>query len=290
MDISKICSGIILFNPEIERLKKSIESIYFQVTKLFLFDNCSDNINEIRSVIDSYDNIVLCDNDVNIGIAAALNRICKTAYDNGFSWMLTLDQDTICDKNLIIELSKCINNDIGIVCPNVYYENLYRNINNKNINKNIYEVKACMTSGSLTNLDVWKKVLGFREDFFIDYVDNDFCMKVHINGYKIIRVNNVYIYHQIGDAKTINFPFFGKKYFIVHKPFRYYYMVRNMYIFIFNYKKYINFIKESVKLFYLSLFGIIINDNRKEVLNNILKGIKDGKLYCKENKGDMFIC
>ena len=41
--VKKICAGIVLYNPEIDLLKKNIEAIADQVDCIYLFDNGSKN-------------------------------------------------------------------------------------------------------------------------------------------------------------------------------------------------------------------------------------------------------
>lgn len=54
----KVCAGIVLYNPEIERLNKNIAGIIDQVDILYVFDNCSSNIIEIEQMLQSYKKIV----------------------------------------------------------------------------------------------------------------------------------------------------------------------------------------------------------------------------------------
>ena len=46
--MSKICAGIVLFNPSISRLKSNISAISCQVEKVFLQDNGSANVDEVK--------------------------------------------------------------------------------------------------------------------------------------------------------------------------------------------------------------------------------------------------
>ena len=272
--MEKICAGIVLYNPEMERLKNSIRNVQEQIEEIILIDNGSDNIAEIRKL--HFPNVVLIENGDNLGIATALNYICREASQRGYNWVLTLDQDTIVPDNLIREMDKYIsNNDIAIICPAVYYEGW----KSEPILKDTTEyVKACMTSASLTRLASWKEVGGFREDFFIDFVDNDYCQKLRINGYKILRINSCVITHSLGEVREIRV--LGgiiNRRFPIHRPWRYYYMIRNNIVFIREYKQYINVRKEWVKVGYIAITGWIHTNKKKETLRYILKGKRDAK-------------
>ena len=95
----RIMAGIVLFNPNKERLTQNIDAIYPQVDKIVLIDNCSTNgIHiETRKKID----ITLIRNNTNKGIAFALNQIMEYAFGHNFDWVITLDQDSVVSNNLI---------------------------------------------------------------------------------------------------------------------------------------------------------------------------------------------
>ncbi len=273
-----ICAGIVLFNPSLKRLLENINSIYNQVEHLFVIDNGSKNILKIREIVSKYRRCSLIENRENLGIAKALNQMCSIAYKNGYEWILTLDQDTVSPNNIIKEFKKYLSQkNIGIICPAVKYEGL--NYFNKwiayNKRRQVSKINACMTSASLTRLSAWKEVNGFRNDYFIDYVDNEFCMKVRIKGYSIIRVYNVVISHRLGEIRILRL-LWKRIPVSCHSPKRYYYMVRNNRVFITEYSKYLSVTKELLKLWYIITLGLIISNNKVETIRYIIYGYVDG--------------
>ncbi len=272
----KIYSGIVLYNPDPKRLKQSLDSISCQVEKVILIDNGSANAAEVLKILSVYRNVVLVSNQGNLGIAAALNQICSLAYDESADWVLTLDQDTVCSPDIISKLSKQVDiSSVGIVCPAVDYEGLHSEpLKETDLITTTY---ACMTSGSLTNLDAWKKVGGFREDYFIDYVDNEFCMKLGLHGYKIVRVHNCIMHHQLGEVKEKRILGLFKRRATTHSPLRYYYMTRNNLVFIWEYKRHLNVFKEYLKIAYILWHGLLYADNTKEMIEFIKRGVTDAK-------------
>lgn len=280
-----ICAGIVMYNPQIERLKRSLESIVPQVKQVVLVDNASGNVSDVEALIKGEKDICLIKNQENMGIAAALNQILSFAFNHSFSWALTLDQDTICPSDMINKLSRYVGlGSAGILCPAVNYEGL--NLKSKVNNGDITETYACMSSGSLTNVEAWKKVGGFRDDYFIDFVDNAFCMMLRIHHYKILRVNDCIMHHQLGEAKTKKLFGILKREVCIHKPWRYYYMTRNNLLFIWEFKNHVNIIKEYLKLLYILWFGLLYADERVSTFGFVMKGVRDaihhqtGKLSC----------
>ena len=269
-----ICAGIVLFNPEIERLKDNINHIEKQVKLLIVVDNGSKNINDIRSLLNNYNNIQLIENKKNLGIAKALNKILYIAGIYSFDWVLTLDQDSVADKNLIQQYAYFINNtkekNIGCLTCNISDRNF-------SIDLPCYgfkEIDYCITSGSLMHLKNTLSVGGFDEKMFIDKVDTDICINLIKHGYKIIRIDFNGLLHEIGHAKQINLGF-RKWELYNHGSFRRYYMCRNA---IYLLKKYHDFY--TFKIFAKEIFQFILiilfEDNKIEKSMKGIKGFFDG--------------
>ena len=75
----KISAGIVLFEPDILRLKQNVEAIKTDVEHIFLVDNGSKNINEVKSIFENDSKISFILNEENLGIAKALNQLCEIA-------------------------------------------------------------------------------------------------------------------------------------------------------------------------------------------------------------------
>lgn len=106
MKNKNIVAGIVLYNPNIKRLLKNIESVYPQVEKIIVFDNGSDNYEKVVKYLQKFSNIIKISSSVNKGIAHALNEIAIKAKEMRYDWLLTLDQDTVIYKNLINTYTK----------------------------------------------------------------------------------------------------------------------------------------------------------------------------------------
>ena len=89
-------AGIVLYNPDTERLKENIEAILPQVDQIIVVDNGSSNVDEICELLNKYEQIKFIWNEENYGIAKALNQLLYFAYKNDVEWILTIDQDSVC--------------------------------------------------------------------------------------------------------------------------------------------------------------------------------------------------
>ncbi len=262
---NKIAVGIVLYNPNCNRLKQNIEAIIQQTDRMVIVDNGSSvNRHSSHELIGSYCNIHIVDNDKNMGIAYALNQIMEWGKINGYEWIVLLDQDTICPPNIIEEYSKLIcskqgNQNYGIICPVIYDINEKTYHGDKNIN--VTRSDEVITSGSCINIEVWYKLQGFDDRLFIDYVDTEFNERCLRAGYKIVRNTEVCIQHEVGKAKIINI---GKWKIQCsnHNAFRRYYMVRNRLYFQRKYFGRMAFLKEAMRLL-LGTFKIVLFEKEK---------------------------
>lgn len=270
-EIDTVGALIITYNPDINLLKNNINSIFSQVNKIIIVDNASKNIGIIESEFGELVNVIK--NQSNYGIAKALNIGMENFKFLGYKWVLTLDQDSVCPDNLMAEFkNKMADERVGIICPDVYYVGK-QNTNQVNNRERFIKIDACMTSASLTRIDAWEFSGKFNDFYFIDFVDNDFCMKLKLNGYIIFRANKVLIHHCLGEAKVVKI--FNKKYVkFLHSPFRTFYMVRNNILFIKQYKENLNVMKEIIKLLYIVMNILLFSDYRYRHIKNIVAGIK----------------
>ena len=219
-----VCAGIVTYNPDLTRLKLVLKSVRGQFSCIWIVDNGSNNYEEIATLIAGCNDVELVALGNNLGIAAALNVICKKALDAGYDHVLTLDQDTVIEDGMADSLESHIGEKVAVVCPRVLYEG--NEAFCKSSNDDVEQIAWAITSGSLTSLEAWKSVGGFDERMFIDGVDKDFCLRLGESGWSVIRVNNVTIHHRLGQLLCRRV--FGKTLYITnHSAMRCYYRSRN---------------------------------------------------------------
>lgn len=272
-----ILAGIVLYNPERERLLENVKRIITQVDKIILIDNASKNIKEITNTVRTmYQNIDIIYNQENKGIAYALNQILEYAYENKFDWFLTLDQDSIVIGELIKKYNNYINIE-NIAMISCEYEDLNANLPKINFkNKEYIEVDKCITSAAYCNTRILKEIGGFDIKMFIDYVDFDICATIRENNYKIIKINYKGFLHEIGKSEIKSF--LGRKIILYnHSSNRVYYYVRNGLYFARKHKKHINVLKIYISLLKRIFIILFFENHKKENFKNIKKAIKDSK-------------
>lgn len=270
-----VIAGIVLYNPNINRLIENVKAIENQVKMVLLVDNGSNNIDLVYSAFRRDNSIMIICNGKNLGIARALNIIMDYGEKKGAEWVLTLDQDSVCPPQIVSELlNYSYLPRIGIICPLIKDRSF--GILDKSQEKYIY-VDTCITSASLTNVVAWKEVKGFDDTMFIDGVDTDFCYSLKKNGYKIIQVRDVELLHEIGhNSKIVDF--LGHKQVVFnHSAFRYYHICRNI---IYKQRKHRKYLPSPyrglITVLYRWLLIILYESDKVNKTKAIYKGLIDG--------------
>jgi rhamnosyltransferase len=268
MDGIKIAAVVILYYPG-KYFSENLRSITEQVDKIFLVNNSEQEI-----INNFYPEKTECINLYkNLGVASALNLAAEIAVKQDFNYLLTLDQDSKVHpdliKNYVHYIKIANNNKIGILAPNYLYENFIEH-GKKNFD---FPVLVTMTSGSLLNLDAFKKTGPFMDKLFIDYVDFEYCLRLGKKEYKIIKIHNASIYHNLGNIQQRNF-FFKKISITNHSPLRLFYRTRNrFYVYRLYLKDFPRFVFKDILVFINELIKILFYEkNKLEKYRWILKG------------------
>jgi len=91
----------------------------------------------------------------------------------------------------------------------------------------IWFADMVIASGCLIRRDVVDSIGLPRSDFFIDFVDFEYCLRARSHGYKIAVVSRASISHEIGNGRRIDIPGL-RRLWIDQPPFREYYISRNL--------------------------------------------------------------
>lgn len=271
----EVAVGIVLYNPNIERLRENLNAVFDQVEKIFLVDNASANLADIKILLQEFSNCDLVVNKENVGVAKALNQLFELADTNGFQWLLTLDDDSVCDENMVPSLFAYIQREnAGIVCPVAVDDKMRSGTRETEVP--VEEMEDCITAGSLTSIKAWKNIGGFDNRMFIDFVDIEFCLRLRLNGYKILRVNDVCVHQQYGNIVGA-FSFLEKEWYLFgYSPMRVYYSVRNQIYYMKKHRKKINVRKQSLYLIGYIGKRLVFEKDRIKSFVAICRGIKDG--------------
>ena len=272
-----ITAGIVTFNPDLDRLKENIDAILPQVDNVIIFDNGSNNQAGIEETY--HNDVAFIKSDNNCGIAAALNALMKKSEELGASWMISLDQDSVCPRDFCNKMKNYLykEDDFGIVAPVIVDRNV--GVVGHNPDESFKSVRTCITSGAFVKMDVWKQIGGYDESMFIDSVDFEFCYRVRKAGYQVIQARDVRLLHELGKSEKKRF-LFWKIDVTGHSAFRKYYIARNNVYYPLKHHLWIRAIRGNIRNIVLIGIVILYENNKREKLTSICKGWKDAyELY-----------
>lgn len=281
-----LAAGIVTYNPQIINIIDQINNLGDICSLIIIVDNGSDNIVLLKKELEPFHNVMVIMNEDNLGIAKALNQIMEIANQKGFGWVLSLDQDSQLNSDLVKELYVGTNYEgVGIVCPRIYDINsgriaLVQDHYVSHSTPDFQDVEKCITSGAITSIEAWNSVGGYDEYLFIDNVDFDFCKRLKMSGYRIIESEKATLNHQIG--KTEYHYLLGIHIGVMnHNAIRKYYMVRN--------KIYCNYkfdgrfgLRNILGIIKISLIVMLYEKDKIAKFKSIAKGIHDGVKAGKE--------
>ncbi len=155
----------------------------------------------------------------NMGIAYALNQGVARAAALGKSWVLTMDQDSRPDANMIGAFCAMHARHPERIClsPRICDHGEMRPVKR-------LVLEYAITSGNLVHRSVYDRIGLYQEDLFIDCVDIDFSLRVRKGGMNIHLVGDALLFHRVGEATTGRAPI---KFYTAHSRLRRYYLFRN---------------------------------------------------------------
>lgn len=278
-----VCAVVVTYHPD-PGFPDRLARVRSQVGRVVVVDNGSDSpVREmLRNVAVRLD-IELILNESNLGVATALNQGAEYARDRSFRWALTLDQDSVAEPYLVEALHKAYNSypareRVAVVGSN-YFDERRRKIlvADSRGEPPFLEQTTVITSGTLLSLDAYERVGPFRDDFFIDHVDDEYCLRARSKGYKVILCRKPVIRHSIGGA--IGKRIIGRTVWSSnHSTVRRYYMARNFTVLARQYllSEPAWILQTFVRHLGFVALMLFLEDQRAKKLRGIFKGLGDG--------------
>ena len=268
-----IAATVILYQPDND-VVDNIVTYVDKVDILYIIDNSEKVNTDIRDRLQKKKNVKYISFSDNKGIAKALNHAIHLANIDGHKYLMTMDQDSkFTDEELAKYIEEAINlfkEDKSIILCGINHLAYFP----KSPQQRYERVDEVITSGMILDIEKVEKIGGFLEKLFIDYVDYELCYRAYKNGFTCMMINDCYLTHQVGSVNPIDRYGIHFNNHNEHNKYRMYYLFRNM---IYILKKYPFNWKKSVKDQTKNLLKIVlVEENKKEKIVNVLLGIKDG--------------
>jgi rhamnosyltransferase len=199
-----VCAVITTFHPSGDVLE-TVSQLLAQVQGLVVVDNGSDarELEPLRKLRQALP-FELIENRENLGIAEALNQAVRWAKSNGYEWITFFDQDSKTTDGYIREMlatwqahperDRVASLHPKYVDPNTGREPAVRRAKDGG-------PVVSMTSGSLMPLWIFDKIGCFASEYFIDWVDFEYCFRIRKAGYLIADSRTAVLLHVAGNPE-----------------------------------------------------------------------------------------
>ena len=269
---NNICGLVIWYKPT-EKEVATLSLYNSDLEHVIIVDNSDTDNSHLCAQLDNVTYIPLLENK---GIAAALNRGCREAVRRGAEWVLTMDQDSQWNQHSVPQyIAEAEQYDdfekVGIFSP---FHDCDGTPDRHKKDGRFQEMQIIMCSGNLLRLKAWEEADGFKEDFFIDRVDDEISCHIRQLGWKIIRANHILLTHHLGNGaiivKLIHHPY------TAHPAWRYYYRGRNMLRMAQLYPDMGGYYRGHALKELKRLLLYDWNNDKRAKLSNYIRGLKEG--------------
>jgi GT2 family glycosyltransferase len=228
-------------------LREHLESLMRQsrtLNEIVVVDNGSrDGTQELLAT--EYPNITVLRLRENTGIAGGLAAgLTYAALKKKYDWIWLFDQDSFPAPDALerlIDGLRGIRDDteeiamLGPVCVHAATDKIWPSMSWRgprlmptlaDPNRPITFVDSIISSGTLLRRTAVEAAGLPNTDFFMDFVDHEYCLRLRRRGFRIAVVRGSMLHHALGNPTK--FKIWGRtKFWTDHAPWREYYMIRN---------------------------------------------------------------
>ena len=214
------------YHPD-ERLAAVVESALLSCDHVVVADNTPGDAPSLAEKL-ADPRVRVLRSGHNRGLAGALNAGIAQLPAEAEA-VLFLDQDSVLPPELVEGLLAHLAEDprIGVVGPTpVDAETGSRYERTADRHAAVDDRPSIITSGMIVRRECFAAVPGFREDFFVDCVDTDFCLRIRRSGSRVVRDAGLVLPHSIGSGRDHKLGPLNVR--VLHYPaWRHYWIARN---------------------------------------------------------------
>jgi len=227
-------------------LPRQLDSLLRQsrpLQEIVVVDNASTD-DTLAMLTERYPQVTVLRMSENLGAAGAWSEgLAYTALKKRYHWVWTFDDDSVPNEDALQKLLGGIagaNHDemgmlvplpmhweTGTCYPPLLWRDGYVKPSADLLSGPIWFADLAILSGCMVRAEVVEKVGLPRSDFFMDFFDFEYCLRIRARGYKIAVINAAKSAHEIGNARMVRLLGF-KMVWPGHAAWREYYIARNL--------------------------------------------------------------
>lgn len=241
-----VASVTVAFN-EAHVVPRQMDAILRQtrpLQEIIVVDNASSD--ELRTMLsEHYPQVTVLTMRENLGVGGALAAgMAYAALEKRHDWVWTFDADSVPKEDALEALlggarrETGTNGDLGILAsmpvhresgdcyPPLLWRDGFVKPSTDVLQQPMCYTDLVISSGCMVRRDVVEKIGLPRADFFMDFIDFEYCLRARSHGYKVAVVTGSRLEHEIGNARRVRL--FGSRLWPGYAPWREYYLSRNI--------------------------------------------------------------
>lgn len=227
MENRKVCIMIVSYNFElwIDKCLPSVFASTLPVTVMVIDNNSSDNT--VARIKQDYPQVMLIENNTNLGFGKANNVGLSYALKNNFDYAFLLNQDAWIEKDMLEKLivASETNPDFGIISPvhlssdGKSLDHGFANYSKKKTIEELPHASSKLIELPFVNAAFWllpietvKKIGGFSPLFYHYGEDRNYIQRTAFHNYKIGYLPSAFATHDRQNREVTNKAFMYAEY------------------------------------------------------------------------------
>jgi|SRR5579863_992162 len=238
MQVTRTAAGIVIFNPDRDSLATLVRRIASEVEAVLIYANSAVDaaLEATLRAGAGPGGVTILGGGGNVGLGVAYNALLAESLNRRADFLLIFDQDSLSPPGMAQQLSEIHRSltEIGerpaAIGPRFTDGRgipMWPRLRNRDAAPSgvaATKVECVISSGSLIDVAAAREVGPFRDDFFIDAIDVEWCMRATSRGFSIWVARDVLMEHEIGIGVIegplgLRLPY--------HPPLRTYTLIRN---------------------------------------------------------------
>ncbi|MFL9907896.1 glycosyltransferase family 2 protein [Paraburkholderia sp. RL17-337-BIB-A] len=292
--VAGVVAIVVTYQPDSARLGALLNAVTPQTEHVAVVDNGSAQ--DVAGVVAALGgpSVHVISLGKNLGIAAGHNSGIDWARKQGAKYVLLMDQDSEPDAGMVAALQSAHEDLVGAgnkvaaigprsrdrqtghLAPHVRFGGIRFAPVACEPGQRTVVTDLLISSGSLISLEALDAIGEMDEQLFIDQVDTEWVLRARAKGYVTWGHCAAAMAHSLGEWRRR--VWLGRwREIPLHKPFRYYYMIRNSVLLQRrDYPCWAWRRLDAIRLVQIAVFVTMFHPQRLQALGKMLQGLRDG--------------
>lgn len=207
-DISGLFVCATVFMPDETQIARLAEQLKSLADAPWVFDNSPETFGSRARDVCVSEGIGYLRAERNVGIAGALNWAISNSTETQAPWILYFDQDSQISDDYAQRVRECLVEapaHAGMIGSRLV---LAEEDSGPPNGDRFTPVRGVVASGALIRVSALREVGGFDEDFMLDAVDHEACLRLRTYGWSVFVDQHRSLRHAIGSGSRL--ALFGK--------------------------------------------------------------------------------